>query len=310
MPLDTVGVIGLGRMGGNMARCLLNRCFEVVGTDVNDDALADFVSAGGQALSSPAAVASTATVVITSLPDPATVEAVYDGADGLLEGAADNLTVLETSSIDPDTMASLAARAADREIDVLGAPVSGGPTASREGTLTVIVGGDRDVFERESVAAVLDTLGSTVFHTGDIETGHTIKLLNNVVSMGNLLLAMEALALGAARGVDGEIVLEVLENAGGASNQLHKRGPQMLNRNFDPGFTIDLAAKDLGLALETAAETNQPMVLTPLVYNRYLEASARGHGTEDAAAVVKLFEAAFDGRVEADRQVDESYDGY
>lgn len=297
-------------MGGNMARRLLDAGFAVVGTDVSDDALADFASAGGEPLSSPAAVAAEATVAITSLPDPATVEAVYDGADGLLEGATGDLTVLETSSIDPDTMASLAAKAADRGTDVLGAPVSGGPTAGREGTLTVIVGGERDVFERESVAAVLDALGSTVFHAGNVETGHTVKLLNNVVSMGNLLLATEALALGAARGVDGEVLLDVLGNAGGASNQLDKRGPRVLNRNFDPGFTVDLAAKDLGLAIETAAETDLPLVLAPLVYNRYLEASARGYGTEDAAAVVKLFEAALDGRVEADQAVDESYEGY
>lgn len=310
MAPETVGVVGLGRMGGNMARRLLEEGFAVVGTDVSDDALDALADAGGEPVSSPAAVAQAAPVVLTSLPDPATVEAVFSGADGLLEADAGDLTVLETSSIDPDTMAAIAERAGERGVDVLGAPVSGGPTASREGTLTVIIGGDEAVFERPAVQAVLDALGAKVYHAGDVETGHTVKLLNNVVSMGNLLLAMEAMALGAARGVDGEVVLEVLGNAGGGSNQLEKRGPRVLNRNFEPGFTVDLAAKDLGLALETAAATDQPMTLAPLAYNRYLEASAKGYGEEDAAAVVKLFEDAVDGRVEADREVDESFGGY
>ena len=297
-------------MGGNMARRLLEDGFDVVGTDVSDDALADFEEAGGTPLPSPAAVAEAATVALTSLPDPATVEAVYDGADGLLAGATGDLTVLETSSIDPETMAAVAAAAREDGVDVLGAPVSGGPQASREGTLTVIVGGERRVRERESVDAVLEALGSKVYHAGDVESAHTVKLLNNVVSMGNLALAMEAMALGAARGVDGEVVLEVLGNAGGASNQLRKRGPRVLNRNFEPGFTVDLAAKDLGLAMETAMATDQPMALAGLVYSRYLEASARGYGDEDAAAVVKLAEAAVDGRVESETEVDESFDGY
>lgn len=310
MPQPTVGIVGLGRMGGNMARRLLADGFEVVGTDVSDDALATFEGAGGTPLSSPAAVADASTVALTSLPDPETVEAVFDGSDGLLAGARGDLTVLETSSIDPETMAAVAAAAREQEVDVLGAPVSGGPQASREGTLTVIVGGAQPVIEREPIDAVLEAIGSKVYHAGDVESAHTVKLLNNIVSMGNLALAMEAMALGAARGVDGEVVLEVLANAGGASNQLRKRGPRVLNRNFEPGFTVDLAAKDLGLAMETAMASDQPMALAGLVYERYLEASASGHGEEDAAAVVKLFEAAVDGRVEADREVDESFEGY
>jgi len=96
----------------------------------------------------------------------------------------------------------------------------------------------------------------------------------------------------------------------GASNQLRKRGPRVLNRNFEPGFTVDLAAKDLGLAMDTAMAADQPMALAGLVYSRYLEASARGYGDEDAAAVVKLAEAAVDGRVESETEVDESFDGY
>lgn len=302
----TAGVVGLGRMGGNMARRLVDEGIDVVGTDARPEAVADLEAAGGRGRSSPAAVARAVDVVVSSLPDPPTVEAVYTADDGLLAGADAETVVLETSTIDPDTTASLA----DRGVDVLAAPVSGGPEDCRDGTLTVIVGGERSVFEREDVAAVCSALGRTVHYAGGIEAGHTLKLLNNVMSMGNLLLAMEALSLGAARGVDGEVMLSVLGDAGGSSNQFRKRAPRVLNRHFDPGFTVDFGEKDLGLALDTADETTHPMPVTSLVHSLFVEASAKGYGTEDAAAVVKLFEETADARVEADGHVDEAFEGY
>lgn len=310
MQVVDIGVVGLGRMGGNMARNLLDRGHNVVGFDVSDDAVAAFEDAGGDSRDTPAAVATAVDVVISSLPNPPIVSSVYTDDDGILAGDVTDTVAIEMSTIDPDTTLDVAAAAADVGLDVLGAPVSGGPEDCAAGTLTIMAGGDEAVFERDSVQTVLDALGAKVYHTGGVDSGHTIKLLNNTMSMGNLLLSMEAVSLGAERGVDGEVLLEVLSNAGGGSNQFAKRMPRVLNRNFEAGFTVDFGKKDVGLALDTAEQMERPMFIGSLVHNLFTEASARGHGQEDIGAVVKLYEELQDEIVDAEREVDETFEGY
>lgn len=306
MTRPTVAVVGLGLMGGNMAENLLDAGFDVVGFDVDEDALTAVVDEGATGADSPADAASRADVVITSLPDPAVVEAAYLGSNGIAR--AENVVAVEMSTIDPDTTTRIAAEAPD--LALLDAPVSGGPESAEDGTLTVICGGPDHLFERDDVQAVFDTLGNKTYHTGGLGTGHTVKLLNNMLSMGNLLLAMETVALGAEAGVDGEAMLDVLTNAGGSSNQLEKRFPRVLNRNFEPGFTVDYAKKDTGLLMETAENRDVPMALGSLVHQLYVRASAEGLGGEDACGVVKLFEGSTGTEVEADHEVDETYGGY
>lgn len=305
-----IGIIGLGRMGGNMAENLLGSGYDVAGFDVSDDALAAFEDAGGETAAAPASVVGDVDVLITSLPDPPIVREVYTGTDGILAGDTEGTVAIEMSTIDPETTLAIAEQAADTGLELLGAPVSGGPSASARGTLTIMAGGDRDVFERETVQTVFDELGAKIYHTGGVDSGHTIKLLNNTMSMGNLLLSMEAVSLGAQRGVDGEVLLEVLSNAGGASNQFTKRFPRVLNRNFDAGFTIDFGRKDVGLALDTAEQMGRPMFIGSLVHNLFSEASAHGWGQEDIGALVKVYEAMQDEIVKADREVDETFEGY
>lgn len=310
MTEPTVGIVGLGRMGGNMAENLLGGGFDVGGFDVSADAVSEFREAGGEAYGSPADLASDVEVLITSLPNPPIVRDVYTGDDGVLEGDVEGTVALEMSTIDPDTTVEVAAAAEEIGLDVLGAPVSGGPEDCARGTLTIMAGGEEDVFRREAVQTVLDELGAKVYHTGAVDSGHTIKLLNNTMSMGNLLLSMEAVSLGAERGVDGEVLMDVLSNAGGASNQFVKRIPRVLNRNFEAGFTIDFGKKDVGLALDTAEQMERPMFVGSLVHNLFTAASARGYGQEDIGAVVKLYEELQDELVEAEREVDETFEGY
>lgn len=305
MTPPTVAIVGLGLMGGNMAARLLDHEFTVVGYDVDDDAVAAAESMGVEVAESPAGAAARADVVVTSLPNPDVVEGAYLGEDGI---ARSDCIAIEMSTIDPDTTQRIASEAPD--LRLLDAPVSGGPESTEEGTLTIICGGPDDVFEREEVGAVFDALGDKVYHTGALGTGHTVKLLNNMLSMGNLMLAMETVALGAEAGVDGEAMLEVLTNAGGSSNQLEKRFPRVLNRNFEPGFSVDYAKKDTGLAVETAGNRDVPMAIGSLVHQLYVRASAEGLGGEDASSVVKLFEQSTGTDVEANREVDESYGGY
>ncbi|MFB6310229.1 MAG: NAD(P)-dependent oxidoreductase [Salinirussus sp.] len=306
----TIGVIGLGLMGGNMSAKLIEEGYSVVGFDVDDGALGDFEAGGGTPMESPASVAAEVDVVITSLPDPPIVREVFLGDEGLLAADPADLIAIEMSTIDPETTLDLDDALAGSGIHLLSTPVSGGPDAARDGTLTVMAGGDEAVIEREAAQAVLETLGGKVYRTGAIDSGDTIKLLNNTMSMGNLLLAMEAVSLGAERGVDGEIMLEVLTNAGASSNQLEKRLPRVLNRNFDVDFTPAFAKKDIGLALDTAEAMDRPMFVAPIVHAMYTRASAERGNDEDVAAVVKLYEAAQDRIVEADEPVDESFGGY
>lgn len=128
--------------------------------------------------------------------------------------------------------------------------------------------------------------------------------------MGNLIFSMEAVSLGSERGIDGEVLMEVLSKAGGASNQFVKRIPRVLNRNFEAGFTVDFGKKDVGLALDTAENSQRPIYIGSLVHNLLNEASAHGWGQEDIGAIVKLYEEMRDEIVDADHEVDETFEGY
>lgn len=305
-----IGVIGLGLMGSSIATRLHESGFDVTGFDVDEAARESIRSAGIETEDSASSVATFTDVVITSLPTPDIVEDVYLGENGITDGAVENddLVAIEMSTIDPDTTRSIAE--SSPAIDLVDAPVSGGPENCEDGTLMIIAGGDETIYDSETVQSVLNCLGSKVFYAGDVGSGHTVKLLNNVMSMGNLLLSMEIVSLGVAAGVDGDVLHEILPNTGGASNQFRKRFPRVLNRNFEPGFTVDYARKDIGLAMDTAEARDVPMVMGELVHQMYTRATAEGLGGEDCCSVVKLFEGTTGVPVEADEDVDETFDGY
>lgn len=307
MSRPTVGVVGLGLMGGSVATRLVEAGFDVHGHDVDADARQAAREAGVTVAEDAAAVARRTDVVVTSLPNPDVVRDVYLGPDGLAR-ATDALVAVDLSTIDPDTTLAVAESVADRGGALVDAPVSGGPEDAAGGTLTVLVGGPAEVVDSPPVAPVLDAIADRSFHVGDVGAGHTTKLLNNVMSMGNLLLAMEAVALGVDRGLDGERLWTALSSAGGSSNQFEKRMPRVLNRNFDPGFTVAHARKDLGLAVEAGQGSDYSMPVTALVHQLYTRAAREGYAEEDVGAVAKLFER--DHPVEADREVDESFEGY
>lgn len=304
----TVGVIGLGRMGGSAASYLVTEGFAVHGHDVAPAARDVAEEYGVVVGETPAAVAGAVDVVVTSLPTPEIVEDVYTGEDGVFDGADGSLAAIEMSTIDPDTTERIARAAVDAGVYFVDAPVSGGPEAASDGTLTMMLGGDKEVLNTPPVEPVVDALSDPAYHVGAVGAGHTAKLLNNVMSMGNLLLAMEAVAMGVDRGLDGERLLDVLSNAGGSSNQFEKRLPRALNRNFEPGFAVELARKDLGLALDAADGSDHSMPVTSLVHQLYVRAVQEGYGEEDAVAVAKLFEG--DTLIKSDEPVDESYEGY
>jgi len=289
MSSTTVGVVGLGKMGGNMAKHLIDEGLTVHGHDLSPDARDAFAEYGGTVEDTARDVARASDVTITSLPNSDIVEAVYTASDGL---AADDVetTFLEMSTIAPPTTEVLAEAVAETPSALLDAPITGGPENSRDGTLTGLVGGDREAFEADAPQEVLHALCAEVHYAGSSGAGHAMKLLNNTMSMGNLLLAMETVVLGARYGIDGERLWEILGNASATSVAFESRMPRVLDRDFEAGFTVDFARKDVGLAVEMADDEDYPMVLGNMVHRLYTRASDEGFGGEDVGAVVKMFE--------------------
>jgi 3-hydroxyisobutyrate dehydrogenase-like beta-hydroxyacid dehydrogenase len=296
MSTTTVGVVGLGKMGGNMARHLVDTGFEVHGHDVDPAAREAFEAHGGTVAGSARDVARACDVTITSLPNSEIVEAVYTGEDGLV--APDVETIfLEMSTIAPPTTERVAEAVEGTPSDLLDAPITGGPENSRDGTLTGLVGGAESVFESTPAQDVLGALCAEVHYAGSSGAGHAIKLLNNTMSMGNLLLAMETVVLGARYGIESERLWEILGNASATSVAFESRMPRVLERDFEAGFTVDFARKDIGLAVEMADAEDYSMLLGGMVHRLYTQASDEGFGDEDVGAVVKLFEQRLGDRV-------------
>jgi len=296
MSTTTVGVVGLGKMGGNMAKHLLDEGFELTGHDVAPAARDAFGDYGGTVADSAREVARESDVTVTSLPNSEIVTGVYTGDGGLVADDVETI-FLEMSTIAPPTTAVLADAVEGTPSDLLDAPITGGPENSRDGTLTGLVGGEEAVFESEAAQDVLTALCAEVHYAGSSGAGHAMKLLNNTMSMGNLLLAMETVVLGSRYGIESERLWEILGNASATSVAFESRMPRVLDRDFEAGFTIDFARKDVGLAVEMADAEDYSMLLGNVIHRLYTQASDEGFGEEDVGAVVKLFERELEDRV-------------
>ena len=283
-------------MGGNMAKHLLDEGFTVYGHDLQPEAREAFADYGGIVGDSGRDVARRSDVTITSLPNSDIVEAVYTGEGGLAHESVETV-FLEMSTVAPPTTEVVADAVRETPAEVLDAPITGGPENSRDGTLTGLVGGDEAVFESEAPQDVLQALCAELHYAGSSGAGHAMKLLNNTMSMGNLLLAMETVALGARYGIDGERLWEVLGNASATSVAFESRMPRVLERDFEAGFSVDFARKDVGLAVDMADDEDFPMVMGSLIHRLYTRASDEGFGEADVGAVVKLFERELQDRV-------------
>lgn len=205
---------------------------------------------------------------------------------GLLERMA-GTTLVELSTILPETMRRIAARAGSLGVRVIDAPVSGGPNEARAGALVLILGGEEDDIEK--ARPVLELLGKLEI-VGPAGAGKAMKLVNNVMSMCNVAVAAEAFTLGTSYGLDPRRLYEVLSTSGGRSGQFVKRIPYALDRDFTARFAITLAEKDLRLAIQMAHELTSPMPVAAGVHQLYEQAIGRGLGGEDQMAVIKLYE--------------------
>jgi 3-hydroxyisobutyrate dehydrogenase len=288
MDKPKIGFIGLGTMGGQMARRLVEQGYTVRGYDPNAERAARAKAAGVVLDTSPGRVAAASDFVLSSLPDPAAVRGAYLGEDGVLAGSHAGMVWIDLSTIDPETCREVAAKAAAAKIDCLDAPVSGGPNEAGNGKLVFMVGGAPAVVAR--ARPVLLALGTEIHHVGPLGSGLVVKLVNNVMSMGNMVVAAEAMVLGVKAGMDPRQLFDILSTSGGRSHHFLKRMPNVLAGDFTPNFSIALSKKDVSLALGLAAGLGFPMMVASAVRQVYEAAAAQGLADQDMAAVTRLYE--------------------
>ncbi|WP_159885174.1 2-hydroxy-3-oxopropionate reductase [Paenibacillus puerhi] len=282
-----VGFIGLGIMGKPMSQNLLKAGYELVVLERNKSA-AELEKAGAAVAATPKAVAELSDVVITMLPNSPQVQEVVLGADGVIEGAKPGSVVIDMSSIAPLTSQAIARQLAEKGIDMLDAPVSGGEPKAIEGTLSVMVGGKQDVFDR--CYDVMKAMASSVVRTGDIGAGNVTKLANQIIVALNIAAMSEALVLASKAGVQPELVYQAIRGGLAGSTVLDAKAPLVMDRKFDPGFRINLHIKDLDNVLETSQEVGVPLPLTTSVLEMMLALKADGLGDCDHGGLVRYYE--------------------
>ncbi|MDP3984502.1 MAG: NAD(P)-dependent oxidoreductase, partial [Acidimicrobiia bacterium] len=273
---DRLGFVGMGAMGSGMARNLIARGHELtVWNRTGEKARA---IDGARVADSLEELAASSDIVMICVSDTPDVEAVVSGSDGLMAGFNTGTLVIDHSTISPAATRSLAKAVRGQGADWLDAPVSGGVEGARDGTLSIMVGGEAAALER--ARPFLEAYSSTITHVGPLGSGQLVKLVNQILVVGNQLASSEALSFAQAAGLDLEATLNAVKGGAAGSWMLANRGPQMIARDFRPGFTIDLQQKDLRLALEAADEMGVPLIATSLVFQLYRTLQAQGLGGE------------------------------
>jgi len=285
---QTISFIGLGIMGKPMARNLLKGGYALTVYNRSQPAMEELKREGATLGSSPKDVAARSEVVITMLPNSPDVEAVVLGANGILEGAKAGTILVDMSTISPLVSQQIYGEAKKKGVKALDAPVSGGEKGAIEGILSIMAGGDQEVFE--AVVPIFRTMGKTITHMGPAGAGGFTKLANQVIVAINLTAIGEALTLGAKAGLDLERLIQALSGGMAGSRCLEMKGPQMIKGNFQPGFKTDLHYKDLGLAMEAARALQVPLPTTSIVQELFSALRVKGRGGLDHSAVITLLE--------------------
>ncbi len=287
-----IGFIGTGNMGKYMVANLIKAGHELTVNDIRKEAAEELLAQGAKWADTPKAVAQASQITISSLPGPKQVEEVALGANGILAGAGKGHYYIDMSTNAPSSIRKVAAAAAPKGIEVLDAPVTGGTRGARRATLTIMVGGNPAAFE--FCLPVLKRLGERVILVGSIGAGCVTKLVNNMMSIGNAVVAMEALILGAKAGVDIQKLFEVAESGTGSSLMLKGLFPYIVfkGRFEPPSFSLALAAKDLRLGADLARELNVPAEIGKQISDAVTAAEQQGLGGQDIGAYVTILEKA------------------
>jgi 2-hydroxy-3-oxopropionate reductase len=285
---QVIGFIGLGIMGRPMAKNLLKAGYPLVVHNRSRGAVDDLVKAGAKAGTSSRDVASQSDVLITMLPNSPDVEAVVLGRDGVIEGARAGMSLLDMSTISPLVSQKIGAALAAKSVQMLDAPVSGGERGAIDAVLSIMVGGDKALFDK--VLPIFQAMGKTITHLGPLGAGGFTKLANQIIVAVNLTALGEALTLAKKAGLDRELTLTALAGGLAGSKCLDQKKPNYLAGTYNPGFKIDLHYKDLGLIMESARALGVPLPATAAVQELFSALRVKGRGGLDHSGVITLLE--------------------
>ena len=283
-----IGFIGLGIMGKPMSKNLLKAGHELVVCDFNKDAVAEVVAAGAKEGANGAEIAKECDVIITMLPNSPHVRSVALGENGIVEGAHEGTVLIDMSSIDPVESKKIGAELAKKGIEMLDAPVSGGEPKAIDGTLSVMVGGKKELFDK--YYDMLMVMAGSVVYVGELGSGNVAKLANQIVVAVNIAAVGEALSFARKAGTDPELVYQAIRGGLAGSTVMDAKAPMMLSRNFKPGFRIELHIKDLTNALNAAHAIAAPVPLTGQLMEMMQALKADGYEKEDHSSLVKYYE--------------------
>ncbi|RRZ97126.1 2-hydroxy-3-oxopropionate reductase [Erwinia sp. 198] len=283
-----IGFIGLGIMGKPMSKNLIKAGYSLVVRDHNAESVAELVALGATSADSAKAIAEQSDVIITMLPNSPHVKEVLLGEGGVIEGAKAGTIVIDMSSIAPLASREIHEALAKKSVALLDAPVSGGEPKAIDGTLSVMVGGDKELFDK--CYDIMKAMAGSVVHTGEIGAGNVTKLANQVIVALNIAAMAEALTLATKAGVNPDLVYQAIRGGLAGSTVLDAKAPMVMSRNFKPGFRIDLHIKDLANALDTSHGVGAQLPLTAAVMEMMQALKADGLGTADHSALACYYE--------------------
>lgn len=285
---ERIGFIGLGIMGQGMVNNLIKAGHAVSIWNRTRSRMERFIEAGANPCTSPADVAAHSEIVITCVSDTVDVEEVILRENGAIYGIESGNLVIDMSTISPQMTRYIAGALAQKGAHMLDAPISGGSEGAANGTLSIMVGGS--AFQVERAMPYFEAMGKTITHVGEIGAGQTVKLVNQILVVVTMLGVSEALLFAQAGGLDLEKTLTAVSGGAAGSWMLSNRGPQVIERDWQPGFTIDLQQKDLRLVLEAADQLGVPLLGTSTVFNLYRSLQNQGLGADGNHALAKALE--------------------
>lgn len=283
-----VGYIGLGLMGSGIARNLMKAGHELVVHNRSRAIVDEFASEGATPATSPREVAEQVDFVFTNLPDSPDVEMVALGEDGIIEGAHDGLIFIDNSTIKPASARMIAEKLGEVGVMALDAPVSGGDIGARAGTLSIMVGGPQEAFDK--TLPLFEAMGKTITRVGDSGAGQTAKAANQIVVAGTMVAMCEALVLAQKSGVDPQAVVNAISRGAAQCWALDNKPPKLFKRDHSPGFKAYMQAKDLKIVVDTARTYNVSIPLTAVAHQLYEAMIGMGNGELDNSAIITVLE--------------------
>ncbi|MBB6453714.1 3-hydroxyisobutyrate dehydrogenase [Salirhabdus euzebyi] len=280
-----VGVVGLGNMGGKVAESIVSKGFNVIVYDVNPKVTILLKEMGAEVANDLIDIAAKSNIILTSLPNTDIVREVYET---ILNKVEHGTIFIEMSTIDPGYIKDLDTQVSNKESFLIDLPVSGSPEEAKNGKLVLMAGGNKEVINR--LQPLISCFGEQVHYVGKPGDAKAVKVVNNLMTMGNVAVAAEAFSIGLKFGIDPELLFNVLNQSGGRSHHFSKRFPNALQRDFEGRFSVELGEKDVSLGLDLSKSLDVPSPIASLVQQIYRIAKSEGFGQEDIVAVLKLYE--------------------